>query len=223
MGASLQLPYFIGGNGSVETRLPTTGFFNGARVEGDQAEVSFTLPAIVRAGVEFHPGRWNVEAAVDVELWSMHKEMRIEPKDVAIVDAPGINAYELGPVIVPRKYKNTVAASIGVEGQPLRNLPLRLLGGFTYETGAAPDAYLSTLTVDGTRQVYAGGLGWDQGRWRFEAMLSLATMGDREVTMEESRAPQLTPLRSSDDPAKVNAGTYKSSWLAAGFGASMTY
>ena len=223
MGASLQLPFFIGGNGEVETKLPDSGFYNGAHVEGDTAEVSFTMPAIIRTGVEFHPGRWNIEAALDVELWSMHKEMRIEPKDVAIVDAPGINAYELGPVIVPRKYKNSYAASFGVEGQPLRKVPVRVLAGYTYETGAAPDAYLSTLTVDGTKQVFAGGLGINIKRWRFEAMLSVASMADREVTMEDARSPQLTPIRPADDAAKVNAGTYKSSWIAAGLGVSATF
>jgi long-chain fatty acid transport protein len=217
-GASAQAPFWIRSRGKVETKLPDSGFYNGATVEGDRADVSFTLPPAFRAGIEIHPGRWRIEAAVDAELWSVHDEMRITPKDVNIVNVPGVAAYQLAPVVLPRHFENSYAGSLGVEGQLLESLPLRVLAGYTYETAASPDEYLTVLTVDGNKQVFAGGLGYRVGRYALEAMFSYATMDARTVT--DGQSPQLSPIRPNPMPPMVNMGTYKSSWLAAGFGVS---
>jgi long-chain fatty acid transport protein len=226
LGLSFHGPFNIGGQGKVQTRLPTSGFYNGASVEGDRADVAFTLPASFRAGLEVHPGRWKFEAAVDVELWKEHDEMDITPKGVRIVNSAGVGTYVLSPVIIPRHYKNTVAGSFGVEGRPVPHLPLRVMAGYTYETAAAPDAYLSTLTVDGQKQALALGGGYAFGRWQLDAMVSFFKMKDRTVTPAAGLAPQLSPIRdTSADPLNVyvNWGTYKASWLAAGLGVTTAW
>jgi long-chain fatty acid transport protein len=228
LGVSFQAPYKVSGSGKVQTVLPSSGFYNGASVEGDRADVSFTLPASVRAGLEARPGHWRLEAAIDYELWSEHKEMTIEPKNVSIVGAPGVGTYELGPESIPRNYKNSFAASFGVEGQILADLPLRVLAGYAYETAAAPDAYLSTLTVDGKKNLFALGANYTFGKWRLDVMASFTKMSDRTVDPSVGVAPQLTPLRDNAQPSDqlpvyVNWGTYKSSWLAAGLGLSSRF
>jgi long-subunit fatty acid transport protein len=93
-----------------------------------------------------------------------------------------------------------------------------LFAGFTYETAAAPTEYLTVLTVDGDKQVFAGGIGYQVGRYALEAMFSYATMDARTVT--DGQSPQLSPIRPNPMPPMVNTGTYTSSWLAAGLGLS---
>ena len=219
LGASLQLPVWFRGQGKLHTRLPSSGFFDGATVEGDRADVSFDLPAEIRAGVEYRPGSWRIEAATTIQLWKQHDAMRIEPKGVRIVNAPGVGSYELGPMTIPREFENTYAAQLGVEGK-LGKASVRF--GYAYETGAPPDRYLSVLTVDGDKHLLAAGGGLRAGTWTFDAVLGFAVMAERTVAAGQGLAPQLNPIRDeSTTPLTVfvNDGTYQSSWLMIGLGA----
>lgn len=219
-GLAVQLPVRVSGDGEFQTVLPSSGFYDGAEVVGNRAELSFTLPTMIRAGVEVAPAdRWRVELGATVELWSQHDEFTIEPQDVRIEGAPGVGTYELGPLNLPRHYENSYAVMLGFEGQPLASMPLRLLGGYSYETAAAPDAYLSVLTVDSSKHLIAGGFGYQFGSWTLDAVVGHVAMSPREVTAEEGRSPQLNPVRDeSDEPLEVfvNWGEYRSSWLILG-------
>ena len=222
IGAAFQLPIKMSGGSTLRTRLPSSGFYDGARVEGDRAHVEYWLPGVARLGVEVRPTeRWRIEAAGNVELWSQHEEMRITPEDMSIENAAGVGTYELGPMALPRHYENTYALSLGVEGQPAAKTPLRVLAGYTYETQAAPDAYLSVLTFDGAKHLMTAGLGYQAGRYTIDAVFGYALVEDRDVSMEEGLSPQLTPVRDpNEEPlvTYVNAGQYKTSWLVAGLG-----
>lgn len=226
IGASLQLPVFVRGEGKLHTRLPPSGFFDGASVEGDRASIEFDTPAAAHVGIEFRPGRWRVELAGTMEFWSQHDQMRIEPKRVRIVNAAGVGTYELGPMVVPREFENTIAGHLGVEGRPSATLPLTVRAGYVFETGAPPDAYLSVMTVDGQKHLGALGAGYTWGSWTFDAVAAYAKMSDRTVTLDEARSPQLNPIRDeSDEPlvVYVNAGDYSSSWLMLGAGATRSF
>ncbi|HUH00851.1 MAG TPA: outer membrane protein transport protein [Kofleriaceae bacterium] len=222
VGAAFQLPFLIKGRGKFATRLPSSGFYDGATVVGDRADIAFAFPPILRAGVEVQPTPgWRAELAASIEFWSIHDEFSITPRNVRIEGAPGVGSYELGPMIVPRNYENSYSINLGLEGQPLADLPLSVLGGYGYETAAAPDAYLSVLTVDGAKHLFAGGIGYGQGAWRLNATLAHVKVETREVTAAEGMSPQLQPVRDNPDdpdPARVyvNWGTYQSSWLIAG-------
>lgn len=226
LGASFQLPVWVRGKGKLHTRLPASGFFDGASVEGDRADVAFDLPAAFRAGLEVRPGNWRVELATTVELWSQHDRMTIEPKDVRLVDVPGVGTYELGPMEVPRKFENTYAAHLGVEGKPLAGKPLVVRLGYAFETGAPPDEYLSVLTVDGQKHLGALGAGYTFGAWTVDLLFAYAKMSDRTVAAGTGLAPQLNPIRDqSGDPlvVYVNDGDYTSSWLMIGAGTSRRF
>jgi len=225
-GMSFQLPFKVSGSGKFETLLPPSGFYDGAQVVGDRADISFTLPPILRLGTQLAlTPRWRAELDGTVEFWSMHKAIDIEPRDVRIENAPGVGTYEIGPMTIPRHFENTYSVHLGVEGQPLASRPLRLLVGYSYETAAAPDQYLSVLTVDGSKQLFAGGLGWRHGRWSFDAVFGLVKVADRRVDPSVGVAPQLSPVRedpNDPDPPRVyvNWGDYSASWLIAGAGVS---
>jgi long-subunit fatty acid transport protein len=222
IGAAFQLPFLIKGRGDVATRLPSNGFYDGATIVGDRADVEFTMPPIVRAGIEVRPNpRWRAELATTIEFWSVHEDFKITPRDVRIEGAPGVGTYELGPLDVPRHYDNTVSVHLGLEGQPVAAVPFSILAGYAYETAAAPDAYLSVLTVDGAKHLLSGGVGYGSGPWRLNATLAYVAVADREVTPDEGLSPQLQPVRDNpDDPdpprVYVNWGTYTSSWFMAG-------
>lgn len=225
-GAAFQLPIAVRGEGKLHTRLPSSGFFDGASVEGDRADLSFDLPASIRAGVEVRPGRWRIEAAVDVELWGSHDRLLIEPKQVRIVDAPGVGTYELGPMVIPRDYDHTFALQLGVEGRPSASMPLTVRAGYAFETAAAPDAYLSVLTVDGAKHLGALGGGYTFGSWTVDAVFAFAKMTDRTVDPADGRAPQLNPIRDeSSMPLEVfvNWGDYASWWAIAGAGVTKRF
>ncbi len=222
-GLAFQLPFFVAGKGKFETVLPPSGFYDGATVVGDRADVSFTLPPILRAGLEAGSKRWRAELAGTIEFWSMHDELAIEPVDVRIENAPGVGTYEIGPLSIPRNYKNSYSVHLGLEGQPMASTPLRLLAGWSFETAAAPEEYLSVLTVDGSKHLLAAGLGWTAGRWSVDAVFGMGLVADRHVDPTVGVSPQLTPVR--DDPndpeplrTYVNWGDYSSSWLIAGAG-----
>ncbi len=222
VGLSVQAPIRLEGDATLRTRLPSSGFYDGASVSGDQVRLGFTMAPSARLGVEVRPNeRWRVEVAGDVEKWSMHEEMTITPYDMKIEDQAGVGTYELGPMVVPRHYRDTWAASLGVEGQPSAERPLRVLAGYTYETAAAPDAYLSALTFDGTKHLLSAGAGYVLGAYTIDAMVAYGIVGDRTVSMDEARSTQLSPVRDpGDEPLEVfvNAGEYRQSWLLAGVG-----
>ena len=223
VGVALQLPVAVRGEGTLSSRLPSSGFFNGAAVEGDRADISLNQPAAIRAGVEVRPGRWRIEAALDVELWSTHEEILIEPKDVRIVNAPGVGTYEFGPIHLPRNFKDTYAVSLGVEGQPAKGTPLTVRAGYAYETEASPTAYLSVLTFDGAKHLVGAGLGYPVKGWDVDLVFAFATMGERTVDPSVGKAPQVNPIRDTSAmplTTFVNWGDYRSSWIVAGLGLS---
>ena len=222
VGLAVQLPVHISGQGTLYSRLPSSGFFADAAVEGDRADVTLDLPMAVRFGVEARPGRWRVEAALTYERWSSQDRISIEPVGVRIVNAPGVGTYEFGPLVIPRDFEDTYAGQLGVEGQPVAGKPLTVRAGYLYETGAPPDGTLSVLNVDGGKHLATLGGGYRAGAWQLELALGYGVMPERTVEPAEARVPQLNPIRDDAAPLPVfiNAGTYRASWLLAGLAVS---
>jgi long-chain fatty acid transport protein len=223
VGVALQLPFRVAGGGTIQVALPDSGFFDGASVSGDYARVGFTLPAMARIGIELEPrANWRLEAGVDVETWSMHDELMLDATGVAIENSPGVGTYEVGKVVVPRGFEDTVAWKLGAEVQPVDTVPLTVAAGYAFETAAAPDRLLSVMTVDGDKHLFGGGVGYVLGDTRLYASASFVRVADRAVAPEEGTAPQLTPIRPDNQAAPlttyVNWGEYQSLWFTAGLG-----
>jgi long-chain fatty acid transport protein len=228
LGLAGQLPFRVSGEGKLSVVLPSSGFFADAEVVGDRAAMSYTLPAMIRGGVEVEPiDRWRFELDVDLELWSMHDEFVIEPRDVRIVGTPGVGTYEVGTMVIPRHFEDTLAVKLGLEGQVSAGFPLTIALGYAYETAAAPDAFLSVMTVDGAKHLVGGGLGYPLGGTRVFAAAAYVAVSPRSVSPSEGLAPQLTPIR--DEPQEeplatyVNWGDYSSSWFMAGVGVTADF
>src|SRR5262249_53755509 len=224
LGASVQLPSFVSAGGTVKARLPSSGFFNGAHVEGDAADVSLTLPLIVRAGAEVRPvPAVAIEAGFDWEAWSMQDQVEVTPHNVRVEGAAGVGTYDFGPLVIPRRFKDTYALRLGVEAEAAPGLFVR--AGFVHESGASADEYLTVAAVDTDKNVVTAGVGYRFGKVRVDAMVGHAFMGSRDIGRGTSCAPQQNPIRppagacvhdGSPDHVYVGDGSYDSAWTFAG-------
>jgi long-chain fatty acid transport protein len=214
IGLAVQAPSRVSATGKFTARLPSSSFFQGARVVGDESELTLTLPAVVRAGIEVRPTpELRIEAALDVELWSMHDEIRISPHGVAIQNAAGVGTYVVGDVTIPRNYRTSFAPAIGVEWHG----PSFMVGaGYSYETAAAPAGYVSVLTVDSTKHLVGVGGGYEANGWQIGASAGFVALSEVDVPLADAKVPQLTPIRDQPSTLMINAGTYKSHYIIAG-------
>ncbi|HEV7554076.1 MAG TPA: outer membrane protein transport protein [Kofleriaceae bacterium] len=213
IGGTFQAPTRVSSTGSLQTRLPPSTMFEGAKVSGDQASMSFTLPATVRAGVEWHMPALRVEAALDVELWSEQDEITFVPQDVRFDNVPVAGSFTLGAMSIPRHYKTTFAPSIGVE----YHVGSATFGaGYSYETAAAPTGTVSVLTVDSSKHILGIGGGYDDAGWAIGAAAGIAVLADVDVPLADAQVQQLQPIRDQPQPIAVNAGHYSSTYILAG-------
>jgi long-chain fatty acid transport protein len=214
LGLAFQAPSRVSATGKFMSRLPSSAFFNGARVVGDEADLSFTLPPVIRAGIELHPiPELRIEAALNTELWSVHDEIDITPHDIRIENAAGVGTYAVGNIAIPRKFKTSFAPAIGAEWH---GSEFMLGAGFSYETAAASPGYVSVLTVDSAKYLVGIGGGYEAGGWQIGASAGVALLADVQVSLADGKVTQLTPIRDQPSTVVANAGSYKSHYLIAG-------
>jgi long-subunit fatty acid transport protein len=212
LGATLQAPTKVSSTGTLALTLPTALPFANMPITGDRATTSFTLPPTLRAGIELRQGRARVEAAIDLELWSLHDEITIVPDDVHV------GTLALQPMRVARDFKSSIAASLGGE----LHLGLAQVGaGIAYETAAAPPSEVSVLTVDASKLVVGLGGGYDAYGWQLGAAVGYVQLAD--VAVGDPRVAELAPLHDPAPAVYVNGGTYHSYYVLAGVRAARAF
>lgn len=214
IGAMAQAPAKISSTGKLSAKLPSSGFYEGATLVGDEASVEMTMPGSLHAGVEVRPRPdLRIEAALHVELWSIHDNITFTPKNMRIDNVAGVGAYTLGASVIPRNYNNSYAPSVGGE---YTTGPVTVGAGYSYETAAAPKGYVSPLTVDAAKHLVGMGGSFRHNKWNVGASLGIAKLADTTVTLAEAKVPQLTPVRGQPDEVMINAGRYQSTYYLAG-------
>ncbi len=213
LGLAVQAPTRVAGSGSLAAKLPTNLMFDSGRITGDEIAVSYTLPPSIRLGVEAHPlPRLRVEAALDIELWSMHDEITLDTNKIAIENVVG-GPYAFGDMTIARDYGNSYSPSLGVE----YHAPLLVVGaGYAYESAAAPPSTVSPLTVDSAKHLFAIGGGYEDEGWQIGVAIAYVTAADVEVSLDDAKVTRLAPLRGAPVDARVNAGSYTTSFVVAG-------
>jgi long-subunit fatty acid transport protein len=213
LGLAIQAPTRVSGQGTLTAKLPTSTMFENGRITGDDAAIAFTLPAAVRAGVEVRPvPQLRLEAALDVELWSLHDEITIEPEGIQIENVTG-GPYAFGPMAIARDYSTSFAPSLGIE----YHAPRFVVGaGYAYESAAAPAGTVSVLTVDAAKHLIAIGGGYAEEGWQIGGAIAYVSVADVEVTPDVGGVTQLAPIRGAPVDARVNAGSYTTSFMLAG-------
>ena len=214
LGLMAQAPAKISGEGKLQAKLPSSGFYEGAMLVGDKAAVEMTMPGSIHAGVEVHPiPALRIEAALHVELWSIHDKITFTPKDMRIDNVAGVGSYELGQSVIPRNYRNSYAPAVGGE---YTTGAFTVGAGYSYETAAAPKGYVSPLTVDAAKHLIGLGGGFRHHSWVVGASLGIAKLAETDVSLTEAKVPQLTPVRGQPEDVMINAGQYKSTYYLAG-------
>jgi long-chain fatty acid transport protein len=204
VGATVQAPARVSASGTLAVTPPPA--LANAMVTGNQVTESFTLPPSLRAGVEWRPSpALRVEAALDVELWSLHDAITIAPDHVSL------GAMQLGAMTIPQHFTTSYAPSLGGE---LHLGPAQVGAGIAYETAAAPASYVSALTVDAAKLLVGLGGGYAWGGWQIAVAGGYVHMADVDVTDPE--VPLLEPLHDPGAATFINAGSYRSSYWIGG-------
>ena len=203
LGATIQAPAHVSTSGSLAVTPPPA--LANAMVTGSKGSESFWLPPALRAGIEWRPSpALRVEAALDVELWSMHDAIRIAPDHISL------GAMPLQSMTIPRHFQSSFAPSLGGE---LHLGAAQLGAGIGYETTAVPASYVSALTVDANKLLVGIGGGYAYEGWQIAVAGGYVHLADVNVT--DPKVTLLEALHEPTTPTFINGGTYHSSyWLA---------
>jgi long-chain fatty acid transport protein len=217
LGASVTLPHKLQGKGDLALKLPTAGIFEGASLTGSQkVDVGVDFPLVMRFGSELRPVKaLRMEGAFVIEKWSSQKTIEIEPNGLQIQNVVGIGTYDVGPVTIQRKMKDTWSLRGGMEiFVPRRwspwSLKWALRGGLAYEKGAFNSSAMTPLTLDSDKVILSGGFGVNlHKRVRFDTVLGYMFMKDMNVTDSAIRQPQAIRPTQADYGTPLGNGKYK--------------
>jgi long-chain fatty acid transport protein len=193
-GVSLQLPFWVNADGTIRSRLPTDPFFSNASIVGQSGSVSFTLPLMLRLGIELRPLKeLRVEAGFDYESWSMQDRFTIQPHGIYIDNVPGVGRYYLDTQHIERHLDDSFAAHIGAEyTPPFFGGRTTVRVGYLFETSATPDQTMSVLAPDGMHNMIT--LGGSLRVWKLRLDLGYAHVFTPDRNVTNSKFYQVNPI-----------------------------
>jgi long-chain fatty acid transport protein len=226
IGASGQLPFAVDAPAKVDVRLPTAVEFDNAYQQGDDARVKFTLPGVVRLGVEVRPldeaHDLRVELAYVREFWSEHQSIEVTPTDIQLYKINGFpSPYAVSPISIPRGGQDSNSIRLGGEYMlPIQDYRLQLRAGFAYESSGIQQAYVSPLTIDSDKYTVSIGGGLFIGKHlRLDAVYAHVFMSDVNVSPAQAAVPRVNPVQGNPTAtASVNGGHYSAAADAIGVG-----
>lgn len=209
LGLSVTTPYDLGQQATLRVRPPSAAIFQDATVVGDTADFTLQMPWRIRAGIEGRPLRaLRVELSAVLETWSQQEAINIVPQDVRLEGVEAVGDYEVGPITLPRKMRDTVSVRLGGEFEAIANL-LTVRAGVGYEPSAFRDRYRSVLTVDAGKWLLTLGGSLQLGDLLLDAGYGLMRMSD--ATVSDTGVYQQNPIRPAAAPVPVGNGTYTQS------------
>jgi long-chain fatty acid transport protein len=237
LGGSIQAPFWVDAPAKTDIRLPSAPVFRDATVEGNQARVSFRLPAIARVGIETRLGQkkqTRLEMALVYESWSMHDRISISPAGggIRLRNVTGFpDPYEVGTLQQARGFRDTFSIHGGVEHFfETGGYPMALRGGLSYERSAVPAEYLSVLTVDLDKvQLAAGYSLWVGAKknLRLDSVLGYTFGFTTDVDPAAAKITKVKVVRANDpadqDQTRINGGRYTGGAMVAGVGLNWKY
>jgi len=178
VGASVMLPYTVGGTAKLDVNLPGGPLFGEAsectketrnsnpkcaHVIGDQADVALQFPMVARLGVEVRPtNTFRAEVDVVYEGWSRQRDLKIKPHgDVRIENAVGVPLYQIGTISIPRQMQDVYSLRVGGELRPMEKVPVILRAGVIAENGSFKSKTLTPFTLDSNKLVVGAGFSFE--------------------------------------------------------------
>jgi long-chain fatty acid transport protein len=212
LGISAQGPMIISSDAKLQIQLPTDVAFDSAHVNGTDAHVTFTLPAIFRAGVEVRPLRdLRVEAAYVREFWSEHQTIDATPNGMTITGVNGLPpSINVPPIVFPRHFKDAASYRLGAEYTfHVRRTAIDVRAGVSYEESAVPTPYVSLLSLDMNKTTLSTGVGVHIGpHWRIDALYARLLCDTVYVPPSQALIPHVNPINGNAPLEPVNGGTY---------------
>ena len=222
LGLSYQLPFWVRGDAQVNVQLPLSPLYEKATVEGSTAEVKYTLPMCLRAGVEVRPvDELRLELGFDWEQWSAMRAIEVFPKDIYILNIPSIDRYKVPALATLLNFRDTFTVRLGGE-YTFARFPLALRAGYIFESGAAAGAQMSVMAIDNHKHLLTLGLGYTVGGYRLDAMFARSFSGTAVVDFRESSALQVNPINPKG-AVGVGGGSYKAAYSLIGLGVSKSF
>lgn len=221
IGAAFQLPMHISSEAELAVQLPVSPLYAASTVEGRSADVGIDFPLSVALGVEFRPP-WIAGLRVEVDLvyenWSSVDSIRFTPRDIRILDLPGVGTYQVPETFEDLGFQDTLSFRLGVEYTlPWLGKAIVLRAGYGYESDGTPIERTSLVSSDFKKHLVSVGASYTYSRFRFDAGLGLVFTPRRFVSHETSAAPQINPI-NPDDVATIGGGTYETSYVIFGLG-----
>jgi long-chain fatty acid transport protein len=217
IGISAQAPHWINAPAKVSVRLPTAVPFDNAVQSGNDAHVTFRLPAVVRLGVEARNYfkkdlLLRVEATYIREFWSLHDTIDVQGDNIQLLNVTGFpSPYAVPKISLPRNFEDSNSYHLGGE------LTFTFMGyvwdarmGASYEKSAIPPAWLSPLTIDTDKFTVAIGAGLHIGQhWRLDGTYAHVFASDATVDPGEAQIPRINPVRGNPTKTEaINGGAY---------------
>ncbi|MEZ4297676.1 MAG: outer membrane protein transport protein [Polyangiaceae bacterium] len=214
-GLSVQLPVFVRAGAKVRTRLPSAPVFENASQEGEDADISFDLPWNLRAGVELRLlDGLRIEVGGGFEQWSMHNQIRVDPKGIALKNIAAFpETYYLPSINLARNFQDTFSVRAGGEyAFKLADLDWQARAGVSYESSAIPTEYLHVLTLDSDKVSTAVGASVRIGKVRLDLAYAHVFFVDRTVDPATAQIAQVAPVNANapKNPNYINGGQYSS-------------
>ncbi len=205
-GLSIQMPHLMRDrSATLQTRWPDHPSFDNAQTSGDEVDVAIPFPFYIRGGLRYVGNRFDVEAALVYQHWSIVDEVIITPDDVEVTGLPGVGSLPVEAFAVPQNFRNTFSIHLGGEFTVMDTLDLR--GGYVFERGAVPDENYSVFALDPDKHQFSAGASYHFGAWSVDAMAGAIVMPSKEITNSEVR--QINPSDPDDEYTLiVGNGTY---------------
>jgi long-chain fatty acid transport protein len=211
-GMSGQAPMVVSSHATIQVQLPNDVAFDTAHINGSDAHVSFTLPAIFRMGVEVRPiEKLRIEAAFVREFWTTQHSIDAVPEGISITGVTGLPASIAFPSIsFPRNFDNANSYRLGGEYTfDAWGYPLDARMGVSYDQSAVPTPYVSLLSLDMNKVIVSLGGGIHVGKhWRFDAVYAHVFAETVFVPPDQAAIPRINPLNGNAPLETVNGGTY---------------
>lgn len=169
LGASVQIRSKFSGDAQFAVQLPDQAFFDGVQLQnakgGDElkAKMDFTLPTIVRFGVEVDVYRpLSVELAGAWENWGAQRNINVRPIGVFAHNVPTVGDVQAQPVELARNVRDVWSLSLGGTHDLSQFLPRRrklaVNAGTMLESSSFDQRDLSATTVDTEKLLLGLGL-----------------------------------------------------------------
>jgi len=226
VGISGQGPMMVSSHATLKVQLPSAVAVDGAQVNGQDAHVSFALPAIFRAGVEIRPIEpLRVEATFVREFWTVHHSIEAVPEGMSISGITAAPPINLPTISFPRNFDNANSYRLGGEYTVKAwTYPLDLRAGLAYEQSAVPASYVSLLGLDMNKVIVSIGGGIHVGEhWRLDAVWAHLFASTVTVSADSAAIPRVNPINGNATFEAVNGGTYSASADLIGVGVNYTF